>query len=99
MNLLFSFLILGAIVFFIWWVIKEYKKLNLSERTDQLMNDYKGLNIPEKTSNVYNTYTNICNEGIDVVVPAGSLQNKKFVGTTLKIPENDVTLKIKVDCT
>lgn len=98
MNLLISFLILGAIVFFIWWAIKEYNKLNLSERTDLVINDYKSLNIPEKTSNIYNTYTNICDEGIDVVVPAGSLQNKSFLGTSLTIPQKDVTLKIKVDC-
>lgn len=98
MSVLISFLIFGAVLFFIWWAIKEYKKLNLSERTDLLMNDYKSLEISDKTNNVYNTYTNICKEGIDVVVPAGSLQNKSFLGTTLTIPQKDVTLNIKVDC-
>jgi hypothetical protein len=98
MSVLISFLIFGAVLFFIWWAIKEYKKLDLSDRTELIFSDYKGLKFSEKTSNVYNTYTNICKEGIDVVVPAGSLQNKSFLGTTLKIPQKDVTLNIKVDC-
>jgi len=98
MSVLISFLIFGAVLFFIWWAIKEYKKLDLSDRTELIFNDYKGLKFSEKTSNVYNTYTNICKEGIDVVVPAGSLQNKSFLGTSLTIPQEDVTLKIKVDC-
>lgn len=54
--------------------------------------------VPTDLSKLKTVYNNICSDGIDVNIPAGSLYNQKFLTSTLKLPESDATLKIKIKC-
>ena len=54
--------------------------------------------VPTDLSKLKTVYNNICSDGIDVNIPAGSLYNQKFLDKTFKLPESDATLKIKIKC-
>lgn len=53
---------------------------------------------PTQLSKLSKTYENLCSNGLDVVIPAGSLFNQKFLTSTLKLPNDDTTVKINIDC-
>lgn len=54
---------------------------------------------PATLTKLTTTYDNICKDGVDVVLPEGSLINKSYpmIGT-LKIPMSDSTVKVNVNC-
>ena len=53
---------------------------------------------PAQLSKLSTTYENLCSNGLDIVIPAGSLYNKKFLTSTLKLPNDDATIKVNIDC-
>ena len=55
--------------------------------------------VPATLDDLQKTYGNVCSDGIDVVIPQGSLANKKYpVIGTLEMPPEDTTIKIKINC-
>ena len=54
---------------------------------------------PGQLSNISKTYENLCSDGLDIAMPAGSLINKSYpVIGTLKIPDSDSNFKININC-
>lgn len=53
---------------------------------------------PVQLTKLSKTYENLCSDGLDIVIPAGSLYNQNFLTSTLKLPNNDTTIKVNLDC-
>lgn len=55
--------------------------------------------VPITLDKLQKTYDNMCSDGIDVVIPKGSLANKKYpVIGTLEMPTEDTTIKVNINC-
>lgn len=54
---------------------------------------------PATITKLTTTYDNICKDGVNIVIPGGSLINEKLpmIGT-LKIPSSDSTIKVDMNC-
>jgi hypothetical protein len=55
--------------------------------------------VPVTLDKLQKTYDNVCSDGVNVVIPKGSLANKKYpVIGTLEMPTEDTTIKVNIDC-